>query len=222
MSEREPLRPLSPSQREMLEEATATYQAALTADAARYLLGRGIGREEAATYRLGVVGDHPFPGHEKYRGMLSIPYLDRNDAPLTIRFRCLQDHDHRTFGHGKYNTIKDDPPRMYGVGSVHKADSVIEVTEGELDRIILEKLGLHAVAIPGASIWQGRHRRMLAGFNRVRIWGDPDDAGAEFTARICRALRSAKGMRLRAGDVTETYVQEGAEALLGLIKEDEQ
>ncbi|WP_434600390.1 toprim domain-containing protein [Streptomyces sp. A5-4] len=205
-----------------MEEATATYQAALTADAARYLLGRGIGREEAATYRLGVVGDHPFPGHEKYRGMLSIPYLDRNDAPLTIRFRCLQDHDHRTFGHGKYNTIKDDPPRMYGVGSVHKADSVIEVTEGELDRIILEKLGLHAVAIPGASIWQGRHRRMLAGFNRVRIWGDPDDAGAEFTARICRALRSAKGMRLRAGDVTETYVQEGAEALLGLIKEDEQ
>ncbi|MCZ4086231.1 MULTISPECIES: toprim domain-containing protein [Streptomyces] len=168
------------------------------------------------------MGDHPFPGHEKYRGMLSIPYLDRNDAPLTIRFRCLQDHDHRTFGHGKYNTIKDDPPRMYGVGSVHKADSVIEVTEGELDRIILEKLGLHAVAIPGASIWQGRHRRMLAGFNRVRIWGDPDDAGAEFTARICRALRSAKGMRLRAGDVTETYVQEGAEALLGLIKEDEQ
>lgn len=206
----------------MLEEATATYQAALTADAARYLLGRGIGRAEAATYRLGVVGDHPFPGHERYRGMLAIPYLDRNDAPLTIRFRCLQDHDHRTFGHGKYNTIKDDPPRMYGVGSVHKADSVIEVTEGELDRIILEKLGLHAVAIPGASIWQGRHRRMLAGFNRVRIWGDPDDAGAEFTARICRALRSAKGMRLRAGDVTETYVQEGAEALLSLIKEDEQ
>ncbi|MFI5861790.1 topoisomerase [Streptomyces sp. NPDC051546] len=205
-----------------MEEATATYQAALTADAARYLLGRGIGREQAATYRLGVVGDHPFPGHEKYRGMLAIPYLDRSNAPLAVRFRCLQEHDHRAFGHGKYNTIKDDPPRMYGVGSVHKADSVIEVTEGELDRIILEKLGLHAVAIPGASIWQGRHRRMLAGFNRVRVWGDPDDAGAEFTARICRALRSAKGMRLSAGDVTDTYVQQGAEALLSLIKEDEQ
>ncbi|MGW0895907.1 toprim domain-containing protein [Streptomyces goshikiensis] len=205
-----------------MEEATGTYQAALTADAARYLLGRGIGREQAATYRLGVVGDRPFPGHEKYRGMLAIPYLDHSNEPLTVRFRCLQEHDHRAFGHGKYNTIKDDPPRMYGVGSVHKADSIIEVTEGELDRIILEKLGLHAVAIPGASIWQGRHRRMLAGFNRVRVWGDPDDAGAEFTARICRALRSAKGMRLSAGDVTDTYVQQGAEALLSLIKEDEQ
>lgn len=206
----------------MLEEATAAYQGALTADAARYLLGRGIGRAEAATYRLGVVGSHPYPGHEKYKGMLAIPYLDRKNTPLTIRFRCLQEHDHRALGHGKYATVKDDLPRMYGVGSVHKADSVIEVTEGELDRIILEKLGLHAVAIPGASIWQGRHRRMLAGFNRVRVWGDPDDAGAEFTARICRALRSAKGMRLRAGDVTETYMQEGAEALLNLIKEDEQ
>jgi DNA primase len=155
--------------------------------------------------------------------MLAIPYLDRHGSPLTVRFRCLaEDHDHRAFGHGKYNTIKDDPPRMYGVDSVHQAGDTIDVAEGELDRIILRKIGLHAVAIPGASIWQGRHRRMLAGFNRVRVWGDPDDAGAEFTARICRALRSAKGVRLRDGDVTDTYKQGGAQALLSLIKEDDQ
>ncbi|WP_327431398.1 hypothetical protein [Streptomyces sp. NBC_01236] len=155
--------------------------------------------------------------------MLAIPYLDRHGSPLTVRFRCLvEDHDHRAFGHGKYNTIKDDPPRMYGIDSVHQAGDTIDVAEGELDRIILRKIGLHAVAIPGASIWQGRHRRMLAGFNRVRVWGDPDDAGAEFTARICRALRSAKGVRLRDGDVTETYKQGGAQSLLSLIKEDDQ
>jgi DNA primase len=206
----------------MLEEATRAYQAALTPGVARYLLDRGIGREEAVTHRLGVVGDHPFPGHERFRGMLAIPYLDRNGSPLTIRFRCLEDHDHRAHFHGKYNTITDDPPRMYGIDSVHQAGDTIDVAEGELDRIILRKIGLHAVAIPGASIWQSRHRRMLAGFNRVRVWGDPDDAGAQFTARICRALRSAKGVRLQDGDVTETYMQGGAQALLDLIKENDQ
>ncbi|WP_328743458.1 topoisomerase [Streptomyces caniferus] len=206
-----------------MEEATAAYQAALTPGVARYLLDRGIGREEATTYRLGVVADaHPFPGHEKYRRWLAIPYLDRNGGPLAIRFRCLEEHDHRAFGHGKYATVKDEPPRMYGVGSIHRAGDTIEVAEGELDRIILEKAGLHAVAIPGASIWQGRHRRMLAGFNRVRVWGDPDDAGAEFTTRICRALRQAKGMRLRNGDVTDTYKQGGMAALHDLIKGDNQ
>ncbi|MGW2419740.1 hypothetical protein ACWC0C_10890 [Streptomyces sp. NPDC001709] len=154
--------------------------------------------------------------------MLAIPYLDRHGSPLTIRFRCLEEHDHRANFHGKYNTIKDDPPRMYGIDSVHQAGDTLDVAEGELDRIILRKIGLHAVAIPGAALWQGRHRRMLAGFNRVRVWGDPDDAGAEFTARICRALRSAKAVRLRGGDVTDTYIQGGAHALLDLIKEDTQ
>ncbi|MEU7030025.1 topoisomerase [Streptomyces sp. NPDC046275] len=205
-----------------MEEATSAYQAALTPDAARYLLDRGIGREEAVTHRLGVVGERPFPGHERFRGMLAIPYLDRLGKPLTIRFRCLEDHDHRAAFHGKYNTVKDDPPRMYGVADVHQAGDTIDVTEGELDRIVLKKIGLHAVGLPGASLWQPRHRRMLAGFNRVRVWGDPDDAGSEFTARICRALRSAKGMRLRDADVSDTYKQGGAQPLLELIKETEQ
>jgi DNA primase len=222
LSEHEPLQPLSPSQREMLEEATSAYQEALTPGVARYLLDRGIGREEAVTHRLGVVGDRPFPGHERFRGMLAIPYLDRNGKPLTIRFRCLEEHDHRAHFHGKYNTIKDDPPRMYGIADVHQAGDTIDVTEGELDRIILKKLGLYVVGLPGASLWLPRHRRMLAGFNRVRVWGDPDDAGSEFTARICRGLRSARGMRLRDRDVTDTYMQMGAQPLLDLIKENDQ
>lgn len=153
--------------------------------------------------------------------MLAIPYLGRAGQPLTLRFRCLEEHDHRAHFHGKYNSIKDDPPRMYGVDSVHAAGDTIDVTEGELDRIVLRKIGLHAVAIPGAALWLGRHRRMLAGFNRVRVWGDPDDAGSEFTAKVCRSLpRSARGLRLRVGDVTETYMQGGAEALIDLTKED--
>ena len=96
---------------------------------------------------------------------------------------------------------------MFNVRALHQARDEIHVCEGEFDAMILTSLGLHAVAVPGANAWQPHYRRMLAGFSRVWVWGDPDDAGAEFTNRICRALRSAKGVRLRHGDVTDTYLR---------------
>ena len=219
MSEHEPLRPLSDSQREALEEATTSYQAALTADAARWLVARGISREAAVTFRLGVVAD-PHPGHGKFRGFLAIPYLDRDAKPLIIRFRCLEEHNHRALFHGKYMTLEGDTPRMFNVGAVHEAADEIHICEGELDAVILRMLGLYAVAIPGAKLWFARHRRMLAGFSRVWVWGDPDDAGAEFIAKVSRSLRTAKGVRLspQIGDVTDTYLAGGRDALFDLFR----
>ncbi|MEU9795088.1 toprim domain-containing protein [Streptomyces sparsogenes] len=197
----------------------STYQQHMTPAAAKYLMDRGIGRDEALANRLGIVAD-PAPGHERFRGMLAIPYLSKDGYPLTVRFRCLQEHSHRDYFHGKYNTIKDDIPRMFGIESIHQALDEIHVTEGELDRIILCKIGFPAVAIPGANMWFGRHRRMLAGFNRVWTWADPDDAGAELTGKITRALRTAKAVRLKA-DVTDTYMAHGAEHLLSLTRKKE-
>lgn len=222
MEEREPLQPLSPSQMEALEEALRSYEAAVTVEAAEYLLGRGIGEAEAVTHRLGVVSDEPFPGHGHYRGMLCIPYLDKDGKPLTMRFRCMENHDHREHFHGKYNSLKDDPTRVYNIAAIFAAKDEIHVTEGELDAIILTKIGLPAVAIPGAKAWRGHHRRMLAGFSRVWVWGDPDDAGAEFVARVTKSLRQARGVRLRGGDVTDTYLALGAEALLELVEPQEE
>lgn len=216
MSEREPLRPLSASQLETLEEAVAGYEEAVTPEAARYLLDRGLEEGTVATFRLGVVAD-PVPGHERHRGWLAIPYLDKNGQPLTIRFRCLEEHNHRENFHGKYMSILDDPSRVFSIGSIFAADDEIHVTEGEFDAVILNQLGLPAVAIPGASGFQGHHRRMLAGFSRVWVWGDPDEAGADFTNRVCRMVRNAKGVRLRHGDVTETYLSGGADAIHNLV-----
>lgn len=211
------MRPLSDSQREALEEATSTYQAAVTPAVAAYLRGRGFSRELAATFRVGVVAD-PLPGHGPFRGFLAIPYLDQHGKPLTIRFRCIAEHNHRDHGHGKYMTMADDPPRMFNVGAIHRASDTIHVTEGELDAMTLESVGLPAVAIPGANLWKPHHRRMLAGFSRVWVWGDPDDAGAELVAKIGRSLRQSRGVKLRGGDVNETYLAGGPEALLELVE----
>lgn len=215
MSEPVGLQPLSPSQRELLEEATTSYQASLSGAAEEWLEGRGLGFMDRRSARLGVVTD-PFPGHEKFRGFLAIPYLGRDDQPLTIRFRCLQDHDHREHFHGKYMSVAEDIPRAYNVRALHRAGDELEVTEGELDAILLESLGLNAIAIPGAQLWKPHHPRLLAGFNKVRVWADPDDAGAALTAKITHSVRQAKGVRLRDGDVTETYLAHGAAELLRL------
>lgn len=219
MFEREPLRPLSASQRRTLEAATASYQAAVTAEAARYLLTRGIGRDVAARFRLGVVAD-PLPGHERFRGFLAIPYLDRWGGPLGMRFRCPQTHDHCEAGHGKYMSAAGEAARVFNVGAIHRADDEIHVAEGEIDAITLSMAGLPAIAIPGAGCWQPHHRRMLAGFSTVFVWGDPDEAGAEFSATVCRALRTATGVRLRHGDVNETYLAGGPQALHTLIRQE--
>ncbi len=216
MPEHEPLRPLSVSQREALEEATATYQAAVTADAARYLLARGIDRETAVTFRLGVVAD-PAPGHARFTGFLAIPYLGHRREPRALRFRCLQEHDHREHGHGKYMAVADEPARLFNVAAIHQADDEIHLCEGELDAILLNRIGLPAVAVSGSHAWRAHYRRDLAGFNGVWVWADPDDAGAELANRVTRALRTAKPVRLRDGDVTETYQAGGAQALHDLI-----
>lgn len=221
MSEHEPLQPLSASQLEAVEEATASYQAAVTRAVAEYLHGRGIDAEAAATFRLGVVSQ-PHLGHGRFQNFLSIPYLNQDGVPLTIRFRCLQEHEHRSFGHGKYMSIPEDPARVFNIGAIHRAKDEIHVTEGELDAITLNMIGLPAIAIPGANGWRNHHRRMLAGFSRVWVWGDPDDAGAQFTQKVTRALRSAKGVRLNGMDVNETYLKGGADALLSHINRKEE
>jgi DNA primase len=151
--------------------------------------------------------------------MIAIPYLDRHGKPLSIRFRCIEEHEHRDLFHGKYNTVKDEPARCFNIRAIFEAGDELHVTEGEFDAVILNKIGLPAVALPGANNFKPRHRRMLAGFSRIWVWGDPDDAGAEFTNKICRSLRQAKGLRLRDGDVTDTYLKGGEEALLAVLGE---
>jgi DNA primase len=201
---------------ETLEEAVCKYEADMTVQAARYLLDRGLTQETVRTRRLGVVAD-PIPGHEAFRGMLAIPYMLRGEA-LRVRFRCIEDHDHREFSHGKYMQPSGETLMVYNVDAIHDANHVLHVTEGEFDAMILQQAGLPAVGFPGASTFRGHHGRMLAGFNRLWIWGDPDAAGAEFVTKVTNRLpRSARGVKLRAGDVTDTYLAGGVKSLYGLI-----
>lgn len=209
--------PLSTFQMEALEEATATYEAEVNDDVLEWWAARGIEEQAVRTARLGVVGTDPLPGHDRYRGWIAIPYLSHKGEVLQIRFRCPLKHEHEH--HGKYETVAGDPARTYNTDAIFWAGDEIHVTEGEIDTLTLHQLGLPAVAIPGVNNWKARHRRMLAGFSTVYVWGDGDRAGSEFSGRVTSEMRTAKAVRVpRDEDVNSLYVKHGADAVLDLIK----
>lgn len=202
-----------------LDDALTRYEAGLLLDegAEEFLRARRIGAKTAGTNRLGVVTENCLPEHRRFIGWLVIPYLGVDGRPVQVRFRCLRKHEH--IGHGKYMTLEGDPARVYNVGAIVRAGFEIHVTEGEFDAMILNHLGYPAVAIPGASGFQPHHRRMLAGFGRVFVWGDPDEAGASFAAKVTRMLGSAVSIRLTDGDVNETFVGLGEDAIHAALAE---
>lgn len=198
----------------VLDEALLNYEATLGEDveAVRFLMARGLDQEAVSIARLGVVSEDCLPEHRRFIGWLAIPYLGLDGRPVQIRFRCLTPGCSH-IGHGKYMTMDGDPARVYNVQALVTADFDIHVTEGELDALILSMLGYPAVAIPGASGFQSHHRRMLAGFSRVFVWGDPDEAGAQFAGKVTRMMSQALAVRLDHGDINDTYVSEGEAAI---------
>lgn len=218
--------PLEPLQRSRLALATARYNDALSGSdsAVRWLLSRGLTRETVDRFQLGYVAPEvALPEHGMYRGMIAIPFLSGDDRhPVMLRFRCIEEHDHRANGHGKYNSMPGEANRMFNSPTILEAtpSEVIHCAEGELDACILEQLGHRAVAITGANAFKKHHAIMLEGVPRVLVHGDGDKAGHEFTASVMKFLRgSAIGVAIPEGhDVNSLYLAHGREAIDELIK----
>lgn len=205
MQTHEPLLPLSDSQKEELEEATSRYARSVSRAAVGWLRARGIDKDIAQRFRLGVA-DEPMPGHMHARGWLAIPYLDLHQTPLSIRFRRPDWAD--TSG-PKYLSLEGERSRVFNVAAIRDAADTICVTEGEFDTMVLTKLGYHSVAIPGANGWQSHHRRLLADFQKVLVFGDSDEAGASFARKVTQSLRSARSVHLPEGlDVTDLHLED--------------
>lgn len=215
MAEHESLQPLSGTELEFLEEATSRYEAGLAGDKTMqsYLTGptRGLEVNTVRSARLGRVIE-PMANHERFEGWLAIPYLGIHGEVLKIRFRCTQEHDHKAASHSKYADIKHAHTRMYNVPAVLDAEDFIAVCEGELDALVLEQIGIPAVAIPGAAAWKPHYRRILQGFDKLFVFGDPDDAGREFNIAVQKSLRQAVAVKLDM-DVTDTVLSNGAGAI---------
>lgn len=212
--EQDSLRPLTGSQQRAMSRAVDSYALDVT-DALGWLEARGITVESAATYRLGVVRE-PIPGHERYEGMLCIPYLDAHGNVTQVRFRCLQDHNCKEERHGKYESTPGSDLRLWNIKAFTTSDDVLHVAEGEFDAMILQQLGFNAVGCPGATTWRSRHTVGAKGFNAVYIWGDGDKAGRDqFNASLYQALPNSRIVPVPDGhDITSMFLEGGEEAVL--------
>lgn len=169
---------------------------------------------------LGYVND-PLPGHEMFRGYMAIPYLrwsqEHGWAVVSIRFRCIQDHEHR--GHGKYMTVAGDRPRLYNTLALLKESAVIAITEGELDAITAQVAGMPAVGVPGAQAWQSYFREPFLGYREVFVLADGDEPGMQFAHTVAKELPNAKVIPMPPGeDVNSLVLTKGKQALLERIK----
>lgn len=175
------------------------------------------------TFRIGYVDD-PLPGHNQYQGMLSIPYLRRSDngegMTVSLRFRCVSDHEH--IGHGKYNTVHGDKPRMFNTSALIEYDDYVCVTEGEMDAMSLWLCGIPAVGIPGATAWKPHFEPPFWGYQNVYIFTDGDSAGEAFGQTVMERLNNAKILPCPSGHDVNSWLSSGNgyQRIKGMLSDD--
>lgn len=200
-----------------LLRATDRY-AANVYEAADFLSGRGIGEHTAQAFRLGVVSEPAVPEHERFRGMLSIPYLTPGGV-VAIKFRQLD-----PTRSPKYDSPAGQTARLYNVAALHTTGDTVAVCEGEMDALVMtEVVGIPAVGIPGASHWQPWWARAFADYARVIVVADHDltkDSGKEppgqrHANRVVKELGScARLVMPPAGlDLNDWVLEHGARAV---------
>lgn len=195
------------SQRELLERATAKYQANIY-QAEDYLKSRGIPIEVARLARLGVVVE-PEVGHEMYQGRLAIPYVTKTGV-VDLRFRSLN-----PAVEPKYMGLTGVDTKMYNVLDIERAGDFIGVCEGELDTITLSHcVGIPCIGVPGANSWKKHYTRLLADFERVFVFADGDQPGKEFANSLARELPVTVVQFPDGEDVNSYYTSYGENAVL--------
>ncbi|WP_379507275.1 hypothetical protein [Nonomuraea zeae] len=170
---------------------------------------RGLTEETIARFKLGYVGDDPLPGHESYRGCITIPYVAPDGSVVSIRYR-------RIVGDGpKYMTMPGDISRLYNTTALTRPYSKICITEGELDAQTTEQDGLPAVGVPGANTWLPVWNLLFRQYDSVFVLADDDKAGREFAATIQRGLETVQIITMTGGDANSYRREHGP----GSIKE---
>lgn len=224
---------LSNALKRSLESALSRYNPHIDL-AADYLGSRKIDLEYARQSGLGVVSeeDELTRLSPALRGRLAIPYMTPA-GPRQMSFRCIQDHDCKGV-HAKYLPFPGmsegedkGTKRLYFVLAFQTAGATICLTEGELDALTLNMLGIPAMGVPGATNWQPHWNAIFEDFSSVLVFRDGDvekvrddkvipPASDKFVSTVVRNLGSkVRVIRLPDGeDVNSVYVKHGYESLI--------
>jgi DNA primase len=194
-----------------LEQMAASYETTLHEagwEAAAYLKARGIDKDAAKSYRLGLV-NNAWPDHAQYAGMLCIPYITTLGGVVSLKFRRPHTCGEQC-QHAKYISPYDT--RLYNAVALDKADQLgyICVCEGEFDAIILDHAGFPAVGIPGVECWSAHPEwaGLFTGHQRVFVFCDPDEPGERLGKAIVRSVGSAVRCVSLGADVNDYFSNE--------------
>jgi len=205
-------------QAKSLLESAQRYAQSLSVEAVQYLEGRGISKDIAQQFMLGIITDAA-PGHEMHEGWLSIPYITALGHCVGYKFRRLDD------GKPKYGSPQGQKSHLYNVSDITLDTHSIVVCEGELDAIILSGMcKIPAVGVPGVTAWKPHFTKLFTGFDTVYIVGDNDvkedgsNPGADFARRVAGELINGQIVSLPPNmDINDLYLTEGPEALTHLL-----
>lgn len=201
-----------------LEEASKVYRGSIDQRVLSYLAGRGVREETAAYFHLGLVDD-PLPGHEKYKGYLSIPYLKMGKV-VAMKFRCIEEHKCRDIPHHQKHFC-DGGQWVYNSDAIASPATVAGWFEGEPDVWVAHQSGFAAFGYPGADSFKGHPwwADLSEGFEQVLIFpdndaskeGNPGLRGAQAFRQQCPRARIVLPPADR--DTTDMYMGGGASAL---------
>lgn len=204
---------LSASQKTSLREAAQRYHSNVLA-VASYLDGRGVSEKAAGLFRLGCVVD-PMPGHERFDGWVSIPYVTAVDDVVAFKFRNPNpDAD------PKYDSPAGQTARLFNARSLASGGELALVLEGEMDTIMASSmLEVPAVGSPGTT-WLDHWSRCFGEFERVVVIGDHDakpdgsDPGLKHAQKVRKAIDGAELVLPPAGmDFSEWVLEYGVDAV---------
>jgi DNA primase len=199
-------------------QAAIQYGKDLDGVTIKFLEDRGISEEIAKRYQLGTILE-PYPGHENYRGWMSIPYITAMGYCVGFKFRRLDDNK------PKYGSPLGQKSHLYNVSDIVICSDYIAICEGELDTIIASAiLNIPAVGVPGVAAWKPHFTRMFSGYGKVFIIGDNDikddgsNPGAEFSRMVAQQINNSIIVSLPAGmDLNDLYLSSGIDETKKII-----
>ncbi|MGO2037009.1 MAG: toprim domain-containing protein [Brevibacterium sp.] len=189
---------------------------------------RGLSLETIERFKLGVV-DESDDEYGHLEGYLSIPYITPTSTTewwanyTDLRFRRGPSLSEKA---PKYRTLPGHPSRLFATTTLADPGSYVVVVEGEMDAMTLIQCGVPAVGVPGVKAWKPYYRNIFAGFERVFILADKDEAkdgaevgvGEKFAEEVAKAVPNPKVIVVPdGGDTNGFYLEHGAAELRALI-----
>ena len=117
-------------------------------------------------------------------------------------------------GHGKYQSLPGDHPRLFNTEALIVPSPYVAIAEGEFSGWAVELDGIPAVAVQGVSAWKDHFDRAFAGYEKVFILGDGDEAGRKMTEKLAERLPNGVPVELPEGEDPDSLRQKHGDGII--------